>query len=63
MLDARAALRARIERKYGPAVDAEAIAAATIALVPGYLHAKVILGDVDAEQYLRGVEGLGALIA
>ena len=61
--DTREALRARIERQYGPDVDAEAIAAVTIALFPGYLHAKVIVGDVDAERYLRGVEGLGALIA
>ena len=61
--DARAAMRLRIERTYGPGVDAEAIAAVTIALIPGYLHAKVIVGDMDAERYLRGVEGLGALIA
>ncbi|HYH89562.1 MAG TPA: helix-turn-helix domain-containing protein [Solirubrobacteraceae bacterium] len=63
VLDAREAMRARIERQYGPDVDAEAIAAVTIALFPGYLHATVIVGDIDAERYLRGVEELSALIA
>lgn len=59
--EARAALQERIEREHGPGVDAEDIAAVTIALLPGYLHAKVIVGDMDAERYLRGVEGLAAL--
>jgi len=59
---ARAALRDRIARQYGPDVDAEALAVVVVALLPGYLHAKVIVGDVDAEGYLRGVDALGEVM-
>lgn len=60
--EARASLRSRLERQYGDDVDAEATAAVVVALVPGYLHARVVVGDVDAGTYLRGVDGLAALM-
>ena len=62
VVDGRRALRERIERRYGDEVDAEAVAAAVVALLPGYLHAKVIVGGMDAERYRRGLDGLAALL-
>ena len=60
--EAREILRARIARDGGREVDAEATAAVVVALLPGYLHAKVIVGDMDAERYRRGLDGLAALL-
>ena len=60
--EAREVLRDRIAREYGPDVDADAIAAVVSAQLPGYLHAKVIVGDMEAERYRRGLDGLAALL-
>lgn len=60
--DAREVLRAGIAREYGPEVDAEAVAAVVVALLPGYLHQKVIVGDMDPERFRRGLDGLAALM-
>ena len=60
--EGRAIVRDGIERRYGREVDAEAVAAVFVALIPGYVHAKVILGDLEADQYLRGLDGLAALL-
>jgi AcrR family transcriptional regulator len=56
--EARAALRERIERQYGDAVDAEATAAVVTALLPGFIHAKTVVGDMDPERFRRGLDGL-----
>ena len=58
--EARAALQRRLERTH-PEVDAAAVAAVAVALLPGYVHALVIVGDMDPARYLRGIEGLAAL--
>ena len=57
---ARATLEQRLERTH-PDLDAADVAATVVALIPGYLHARVIVRDMDAERYLRGFEGLLAL--
>jgi AcrR family transcriptional regulator len=59
--EARAAVAEGIERRHGPVDDPEGVAAVAIALLPGYLHQKVIVGDVDAERYLRGFATLRGL--
>jgi TetR/AcrR family transcriptional regulator, transcriptional repressor of aconitase len=58
--DARAALAARIARDH-PDVDAEAVAATVTALLPGYVHARVVVGDADPERFVAGLDGLAAL--
>lgn len=62
--ETREILRDRIERQYGPDVDvdADAIAAVVVALLPGYLHTKVIVGDIDPQRYRRGLDGLTDLM-
>lgn len=60
--EAREALRARIERRHGSEVDAEAIAVVTVALLPGYVQAKVIAGGTDPSAYLRGLDGLADVL-
>jgi hypothetical protein len=54
-------LRDRIADVYGPEVDADATAAVVTSLIPAYCHAKVIVGDMDPERYLRGLGGLTAV--
>ena len=61
--EARAAFVERIGRQYGPEVDAEALGAVVIALLPGYVHATVIVGDVDPDRFERGLEALAAAVA
>ena len=53
---ARGALEVRIARA-NPDVDAAAVAAVATALLPGYVHARVIVGDMDPDRYLRGIAG------
>ncbi len=60
--ETRTALAQRIERKYGPGVDGEAVAAVVVSLLPGYVHAKVIPRGVDPDSYLRGLDDLGTLL-
>jgi len=60
--ETRALLRDRIAVLYGPEVDAAAVAAVVVALLPGYCHAKVIAGDMDPETYLRGLDGLAGVL-
>ncbi len=62
VLDARAALRDRIERQHGDQVDAEAVAAVVIAMLPGYVHARVIVGDMDPERFCRGLDDLAGVL-
>ena len=54
----RAVLAERIERAYGPDVEAHAAATAVTALLPGYLHAKVIVGDTDAVRFRHSLDSL-----
>ena len=61
LFETRALLRDRIAET-NPEVDADATAAVAMSLLPGYCHARVIAGDVDAERYLRGLGGLTAVL-
>lgn len=55
--EARAPLERRLERAH-PGIDAAATAAVITALLPGYIHARVVVGGMDPDRYLRGIEGL-----
>ncbi len=61
--EARAVLRERIERQYGDAVDAEATAAVVTALLPAFVHAKVIVGDMDPDRFRLGLDGVVEALA
>ncbi len=58
----RTIVRDRIERRYGPDVDAEAAAAVVMALLPGYLHGKVVMGDMDPAGFRHGLDTLAGLL-
>ena len=58
--ETRAVVAALIRREDGPDVDAEARAAAFVALMPGYIQTRVILGDMDPARFLEGLGGLAA---
>jgi len=58
ILEARSAVAARLRRQYGAVVDADALAAALVALLPGYLHARVMVGDVTPAGFCRSLEAL-----
>jgi hypothetical protein len=58
----RQALATRLARDFGDDVDAERAAAVIVALLPGYLHARVIVGDMDPDRYLAGLEAVVALV-
>jgi AcrR family transcriptional regulator len=54
--EAREALRRRLEPEYG---DAAGDAAAVLtALLPGYIHARTVVGDMDPGRFVRGIEAL-----
>ncbi len=54
VMEARAVLTRRLEPAYG---DAAADAAAVItSLLPGYIHARTIVGEMDPRRYMRGME-------
>lgn len=62
MTEARAALAARLARADEPGVDPEATAKVVLALLPGYLHANVMIGDLTPAGYRTGLEGLATLL-
>ncbi len=56
VMGARAALTRRLEPALGGAA-ADAAAVIT-SLLPGYIHARTIVGEMDPERYVRGMEAL-----
>ena len=54
--EARAVLARRLEPDYGD--RAEDLAAVIVSLLPGYIHSCTVVGDMDPERYLRGIEAL-----
>ncbi len=54
--ETRETLRRRLEPTHGPA--ARDVAAVIVSMLPGYVHARIIGGDIDAERYMHGVRVL-----
>ena len=59
---ARDALARRLEPVHGPRA-AEDMAVVITSMLPGYVHARTIVGGVDPESYMRGFEALVAAAA
>lgn len=58
VMDARAALARRLEPVYGDATAAADAAAVITSLLPGYIHARTVVGEMDPQRYARGIEAL-----
>ena len=58
----RATVAARLRRQYGDDIDADEIAAVVVAFLPGYLHARVLVGDMTPARYCAGLGGVAELV-
>ena len=52
--EAREVLRLQLEPRHGDA--AADLAAFITALLPGYIHARTVVGDMDPERFVRGLD-------